>query len=260
MVNPITVWWYSQTTWSLWIFVVPLTILVWFAARWTEVTRIANKSNRWEIVLGLALFFGNITRNMIVAPGYGLFDMLVSFVSVSIGVYGLTALRNFTLPVVYLSVMIVGYQIESSITQVVALEDFLSEFITFTLNLLTISATRIGNVVTLYGTQGKLYSLMIDAGCTGFKGMLAYGSLAILMVLDVKGPRNRKLLAVAVGVVGTFLINMLRLLIIFLSCYFFGIDVSMVVHAHLGYTVFLVWMFIYWWFCFRYILKPSVGV
>jgi exosortase/archaeosortase family protein len=246
------------------IVVVPCTLLVWFAAKWDDITGISETSRLQEKLLGLGIYLLDIAYNLyrryiLGIPktpsdvGFGLIDMLITFVGVCIAFYGLTGFKHFKLPTAYLVVLIVGYQLESSITEITFLQNYLANLITSMLNTLGIATSVNGNLVTI---ESAGQPLAIDANCTGVKGMLAYGSLAVLMILDVKTTNKRKALSTAIGFIGTFLVNILRLLTIFLAVYFFGIDVGMAVHIYLGYSLFIVWVLLFWIIAFKYLLKP----
>jgi len=255
--NPVSLFLLPYTSLT-WFFVVPCTLMVWFLVKWKEIVAISEVSSNYEILLGCTIYFLNIVRNALSFPGtrgFGLFDMLVAFISVCIAFYGLKALRHFVLPTAYLSIMIIGYQLEFAITEVAFLENFLANLMVSLLNILTIGASANGNMVTVY-SRGGPFQLVIDAPCTGIKGMLAYGSLAVLMILDVKATYRRKALCAIVGLVGTFFMNILRLLIIFVACYFFGIETAYEVHTYLGYSIFIVWVIVFWTVAFKYLL-PS---
>jgi len=244
------------------IFVVPFTILIWFVARWQEIAKIEKRSNLPEILLGLGIYVSNLMRNALnLSAGFqsiGLFDMLIAFVAVCIAFYGFRGLKEFILPTAYLSLLIIGYQLEFVITEVALLQDFLAQLMASILGFFSISASANRNLVTLYSRQGNLYYLLVDAPCTGIKGMLAYGSLAILMMLDIKATYRRKLLWTAIGVIGTFLVNILRLLSIFLAAYFLEIGTALAIHTYLGYSLFIVWVLIFWTIAFKYLpLAPS---
>ena len=242
------------------IVIVPFTVLIWFIARWQEIAEIEKESNLPEILLASGIYFSNIVRNALGFSGgfqgIGLFDMLIAFVAVCIAFYGFKGLKQFTLPTVYLSILIVGYQLEFAITEVAFLENFLAHLITSILNVFGIVATAENNLVTLNSIQGKSYDLLVDASCTGIKGMLAYGSLAILMILDIEATYKRKLLWTAIGIIGTFMVNILRLLSIFLAAYLLEIDTALAIHTYLGYSLFIIWVLIYWIIAFKYMLTP----
>jgi exosortase/archaeosortase family protein len=267
--NPLTL--FITGTSLTFIVVVPCTLLIWFAARWDEIAGIGETSKLPEKLLGLGIYALDIAYNILTNDiwgyryfvlgiprgpdeiGFGLIDMLAAFLSVCIIFYGLRGLKHFKLPTAYLAILIVGNQLENMITEVAFLQNFLANLITSMLNTLGISTSVNGNLVTV-NRIGQ--PLAIDASCTGIKSILAYGSLAVLMILDVKTTNKRKALSTAVGFIGTFLVNILRLLTIFLVVYFIGIDAGMTVHIYLGYSLFIVWVLIFWSIAFKYLLKP----
>jgi len=267
--NPVTI--FVTGTSLTFIIVVPCTLIIWFAARWDNIAGIGETSKPLEKLLGLGIYTLNIAYNIysndiwgyryfvLGIPrgpdeiGFGLIDMLAAFVSVGIAFYGLRGFKHFKLPTVYLAILVVGNQLENSITEVGFLQNFLANLITSMLNTLGISASANGHLVTIKRIGQPL---AIDASCTGVKGILAYGSLAVLMILDVKATNKRKALSIAIGFIGTFLVNILRLLTIFLVVYFFGIDAGLAVHIYLGYGLFIVWVFLFWIIAFKYLLKP----
>ena len=264
--NPVTIF-FTGTSLTF-IIVVPFTLLIWFAARWDNIAGIGETSKLLEKLLGLGIYSLDITYNLyrryvLGIPrtpsdvGFGLIDMLIAFVSVCIAFYGLRGFKHFKLPIAYLVILIVGYQLENRITEVAFLQNFLANLITSMLNGLGISAYANGNLVTV---QRVGQPLAIDANCTGIKGILAYGSLAVLMILDVEATNKSKALSTAIGFIGTFLVNILRLLTIFLVVYFLGIDAGMAVHIYLGYSLFIVWVLLFWTIVFKYLLKPMEGL
>jgi exosortase/archaeosortase family protein len=220
--NPLTLFFF-QTSLTF-IIIVPFTLLIWFAARWENIVQIEDKATRFEMFLGFGIYAANIIRNIAMLPNqpmFGLMDMLIAFVSVVIAFYGIKAIRDFKLPTAY-------------------------NIMTFLLNSLAINATVDGNLVTLLQSSGSPIRLVIDAPCTGIKGMLAYGSLAILMTLDVKTTKKRKVICTIIGLIGTFVINILRLFVIFLAFNYLGTEVGKAFHVHLGYRLLIIWIIIFW--------------
>ena len=243
-------------------FAVLLTLLVWFSARWQQLnSTLTSTSSRWEVSLGAIVFIANIIRNLTIHPiSLGLFDMLVAFMTLSVIFYGFNGLKRLWIPAVYLGVLIVTYQLEFVAEEVQTLETALAQMMIFTMNSLGIKAILSNpvNVVQIFTPYGP-YLLQIDGPCTGVKGMLAYGSLAVLMLLDEKASVRRKLAISAIGIAGTFVVNLLRLNVIFLVIYGLGIDAGLFVHSYLGYTLFIVWMVVFWSVAYKYLI-PISGV
>ncbi|UCB60266.1 MAG: exosortase/archaeosortase family protein [Candidatus Bathyarchaeota archaeon] len=254
------------------IIVVPFTILIWLAARWDTIAQISDASRFWEKLFGVGIYAADIAFNVYINDiwgyryfvlgiprgpnevGFGLIDMLVAFVSVCIAFYGLRGFKHFKLPTAYLVVLVIGYELEYRITEVAFLQNSLATLMSFLLNALGIPTSASGNLVTV---EKLGQPLLIDASCTGIKGILAYGSLAVLMILDVKATKKRKAILTSVGFIGTFLVNILRLLTIFIVAYFFGIEAGLAVHVYLGYSLFIVWVLLFWTIAFKYLLHQE---
>jgi exosortase/archaeosortase family protein len=232
--------------------------MIWISIKWKDFINFDKKSNLIEIFIGMFLLLANFTRNIIGfgSLSFGLVDMLVIFVALSIAFFGIRSLKFFTIPIVYLSILIVAYQIEFALESVRVLEFALAGFMGSFLTFFGIETSIYGNIVQLF-TLDSNYYLMIDAPCTGIKGMLAYGSLAVLMIVDVKAPIKKKIFITVLGLVGTFLVNIFRLIVIFLTIYFINIDVGLLIHTYLGYSLFIVWVFIFWILAFRFLESPK---
>jgi len=181
----------------------------------------------------------------------------VTFVGLWLAFFGAGSLRFFAFPTIYLVVLIVGYWLEFSIAEVKVLEDSLARFMSSVMAVFGIPSSAHGNLVTLDTPRGS-QALAIDAPCIGIKGMLAYGSLAVLTILDAKASLRRKALTTGIGLLGTVFTNLLRLMGIFLAVYFLGMDFGLLIHTYLGYGLFIVWIFIFCSLSFRYLLTPTV--
>jgi hypothetical protein len=134
--------------------------------RWHDVSEVDARSQNWHLIMGGLLYFANISRNILFStqrPVFGLTDMLLAFVSICIAFYGFQGLKHFKLLFVYLVVLIVGYSLEGTLTQIVFLENALANAISATLNFGGIEATVQGNLVSLHGLGERMYFLQTTA-------------------------------------------------------------------------------------------------
>ena len=262
--NPLVIHWYGTS--RTFIVIVPITLLVWFAVKWDEFVVIDAKSRLGEILLGGGVYAADFVWNGLSQSAIGLLDMFVLMVALIVAFFGLKSVRqHFLLPTAYLGVLVFSYPAENAIPEIQSVQNFLAQVLVGMLTLMGIKASiwaSNSDIVTVWGRQGipgaNPFALWIEKSCTGVKGMLAYGSLAILMVLDLKATVGRKLLISLVGLVGTFGINILRLFVIFLSAYQWGVDAGLEVHAYLGYLLFIAWILVYWSIAFRYVSGPTM--
>ncbi len=82
-----------------------------------------------------------------------------------------------------------------------------------------------------------------------------------MALIDVKAKLSRVIPLLAIGFVGVFLINILRLLVVFLSFDFLGISIGNTVHVYAGYTLFIIWVLVFWGLAFKYLSpKPATVV
>ncbi len=77
-----------------------------------------------------------------------------------------------------------------------------------------------------------------------------------MALIDVKAKLSRVIPLLVIGFVGVFLINILRLLVVFLSFDFLGISIGNTVHVYAGYTLFIIWVLVFWGLAFKY-LSPE---
>ncbi len=246
------------------IVVIPATLMVWFAIESKSFMSISSRSVLPEQVIGLVVLLGNFARNILFPGtfgGFGVFDMLVSFLSLVVVFFGVRAIRfSFLLPSLYLVVIVVGYQYEILTNQLQFLQNSLAILIVGALNLIGIQAIVLpnpGDIIMVYGRPGvpdpNPFLLWIEKSCTGVKGMFAYGSLAILLVIGRAGTRSSKIAIAIVGLAGTFLVNVGRLLAIFIAGYWWGVDAALRFHTYVGYGFFIAWVLVFWRLGLRYV-------
>jgi exosortase/archaeosortase family protein len=109
-----------------------------------------------------------------------------------------------------------------------------------------------GHVVYLSSNTGPL-ALNVESDCTGIQGILAFGLLSTMSVLDLKPRLSRLLPLFALGFLGAFLINIVRLFMVFLTFEYLGVAAGTEVHVYAGYTLFIVWVLAFWSLAFRYL-------
>jgi exosortase/archaeosortase family protein len=233
-------------------FAILLTLAIWLSVKWSDFLKLESKSGHYEALLGASILILNFSRNILGGGMFGISDMLITFVSLYIVFFGLKSTKFFLPPSIYMLILIAGYQIEFVFPEIKSLEIWLADIMGRLMNIAGAEISTIGNTVTIYGS--KVYALKIDGPCTGIKGITAYGALAAMLIIDAKSTLSRKVLAVTIGFVGTFLTNLGRLAVIFLSSYFISVDIALTIHTYLGYSLFIAWVIIFWSLAFKYLL------
>lgn len=78
-------------------------------------------------------------------------------------------------------------------------------------------------------------------GCVGFASLFLFSIIIIIVLAESPGNFKTKASWYSIGVVGTFFVNILRILLIFIADYFYGYDVGARVHYVIGYVLFIIW-------------------
>ncbi len=106
-------------------------------------------------------------------------------------------------------------------------------------------SVHVSNDVLLF-PGGK--ALSIGPLCSGAYSSLLFLLVSPLMLADFSGkvPKRRLGAAVAIGLVGANLANVLRIAFLASSMYFFGLTALEAVHQFAGYAVFLGFMTVFW--------------
>jgi exosortase/archaeosortase family protein len=238
------------------LFTVGIVLFAWFFMKWDDFKALKFRSNILGIAIGAALILSDLAENLLARSSIGLIDMFAIFAGLTIAFYGFKSVKFFWVPMVYIVILIVGYQAEFSIPDVKALEYSLAGLMSSFMQLLGVKAAVYQNVVALYG-QTTLY-LQVDGPCTGLKGILAFGMLSSMTLLDTKLTKKKMIPLLAIGFVGAFLINFVRLAAIFVAFEYLGTDIGTTFHVYLGYSLFIAWVLIFWSLAFRYMVpRPS---
>ena len=110
-----------------------------------------------------------------------------------------------------------------------------------TLQSLGLPVTLNGVTVTLTSLLGDATKYRIDARCAGSDSLAIFLAIFGLMVIDRK-PQNKLLILLLIfGVIGTYLQNFVRLLLLFVAGYYYGADALWAVHDYASYVLFPVW-------------------
>ena len=179
--------------------------------------------------------------------------MLIIFAGIVAAFYGLKSFKLFWVPTAYGIALLAGYQLEAVVPDYVALQYWMAGVMTSSMHMLGIGATVSGQYVQLSSPSGPLL-LSVESDCTGVQGIIAFGLLSTMSVLDMKTKPARLVAVLAVGFIGAFLINIVRLFGVFLAFEFLGSDIGTMVHVYLGYTLFIVWVLVFWSLAFRYLM------
>jgi len=121
--------------------------------------------------------------------------------------------------------------------------------VVFILNILgygtsTFSGGEDGLGLTVTGANSS-YSAIVSWSCAGSHSLFLYSFMIMLFLRGTSITRTRKIVYVIVGALGTFFVNILRIMAILLAGVNSGASLAATFHEFYGEFFFIAWMFIY---------------
>lgn len=242
-------------------FIFIIVFFAWLIMKWESFASLTNKSTFLETVLGLGVVMAVYAYKTASSTRLGLLDMVIIFGALAVAFFGIRSFKLFWVPAAYGVVLLLGYQVENDIPNYVALQDWMASVMASAMSVLGITSVASGHIVAVNSNSSSPLLLDVASDCTGIQGVLAFGLLGSMALIDVKAKLSRVIPLLVIGFVGVFLINILRLLVVFLSFDFFGVSVGNNVHVYAGYTLFIVWVLVFWGLAFKYMTpRPATVV
>lgn len=138
-----------------------------------------------------------------------------------------------------------------------ALQDFVVPYemrvILSVLSLLHVSVAQGVNYVQLNrGTESIAVRLIWN--CVGWQSIILF-LITLLTGFSGRFTFSSKLEAFCVGILGTYLINMFRLVLVMLMYYALGKGPGIIFHDYFSSILSIAWLFVFWWISYTFILE-----
>ena len=106
--------------------------------------------------------------------------------------------------------------------------------------------------------NGMAIPVDLSWNCLGWQSVLL---LLISLITGLRGSFTRfsRIKCVIFGLVGTLLINILRMSMIALGIYYINALAAQIIHDYLAAFFTIIWLFIFWWFSYSYVLEEKGG-
>lgn len=93
----------------------------------------------------------------------------------------------------------------------------------------------------------------VSWNCVGWQSFILFG-ITLITGLQGSNPVRRKVQLIALGLLGTFWMNLLRMSAVALVAYFFGSLPAVIFHDYGGTLVILIWLTVFWYALFNYFM------
>jgi len=168
--------------------------------------------------------------------------------------YGTRGLKIFTVSSFFIGGVGIFYMIDTfnpygTFTFLQSLVPVTVFGVVFILNILgygtnTFTGGEDGMGLTVTGANSS-YSAIVSWSCAGSHSLFLYSFMIMLFLRGTSISRTRKIVYVVAGAVGTFLVNVIRIVAILLAGVNSGAPLAATFHEFYGEFFFIAWMFIY---------------
>ncbi len=116
--------------------------------------------------------------------------------------------------------------------------------------------TRAGPSYIEFMREGKVEVIYLAWNCIGWQSFI-FLIITLISGLSGKHTLGSKIQALFVGVLGTYLINILRLVLVVVMYYYTGRGLGVVFHDYFSNLLSITWLFIFWWIAYSFVLVPK---
>lgn len=106
-------------------------------------------------------------------------------------------------------------------------------------------------------TQTQPFIAEIVWNCIGWQSLLFFIITAFVGLQGDKYTNFSKLKAAILGALGTFLVNIARIVVVVLVAYFFGQFPAIIIHDYGSILAVIAWLFFFWWFAYTFVLETK---
>jgi exosortase/archaeosortase family protein len=121
------------------------------------------------------------------------------------------------------------------------------------LGLVGIHAGAAGNQLVVWNASGAPQTLFISWNCVGWQSLIL---LALSLMVGLRGPMplGTRLQVIALGVLGTVLINIARITLVCLLAALAGYLPAVLFHDYGGTLLMVAWLFTFWLIAYRWVV------
>jgi exosortase/archaeosortase family protein len=204
----------------------------------TEGSNKLNKDVDFEtsyFTLGLALIILSIIIPQNIDLPYNVFKILLGY----LGIYFLIVEKAALLPMYLLTIF--GFSIAFPEIANLLISDTFLNFIAWTtakISSLFIPVSLLNNTIRITSLTNENIVILINTACTGVAALALFVAIFALMMMDTPLQKQDAAVFFVIGLTGTFVQNIARLVALLFIGYQFGSQTLSVAHAMIGYFIF----------------------
>lgn len=120
---------------------------------------------------------------------------------------------------------------------------------------------QVGNAYIQFDRSGVVSTIYLIWNCVGWQSFVVF-IMTLITGFSGNFTLTSKGESFLIGILGTYLINILRLVLVVVMYYFTGQGIGLVFHDYFSSFLSIAWLFFFWWFSYAYVLerKPEVQI
>lgn len=116
--------------------------------------------------------------------------------------------------------------------------------------------TRAGPSYIEFVREEKVEVIYLAWNCIGWQSFI-FLIITLISGLSGKHTIGSKLQALLVGALGTYLVNIFRLVLVIVMYYYTGRGLGVVFHDYFSNLLSITWLFVFWWIAYSFVLVPK---
>jgi len=207
------------------------------------------KTNTLQKVLGIIMVFGSFFIYYAIAPFiswagiYGVANYVVYLFGLLLIFFRISAFKQaFTAFFLIVASALTGLAFRWIEFQTSPTVPYYVYLFSFVLRVFGIrNTTPNPTTILLYTSRGG-FPIAFGAGCIGVYSLIIFSIIIVVTMVETSASKRTKLLWSVAGLIGVFVVNIIRLLIVIAAMYFYGYSFGQSVHQVIGYVLFLSWL------------------
>jgi exosortase/archaeosortase family protein len=216
------------------------------------------------MAVGIALILGSFGFNSLCGSFTGDYDYgLTDYVILVVGVFsifysiGAALVRFGMILLVFLRSVTLGLSVVSASLFAAVSEVFVDMVVSLSRFIVSpdITAGTVSGEIIVGGAAGNS-SVFIGWACAGLEELVLISVILYLLIDSFRLSLSKTGVWLALGIAGSFLINILRMVVLVWIAFSRGVEDMLWVHTHLGDVLFLIWIAAFWVVFFK-VAKPT---
>ena len=211
-----------------------------------------NAPNLVQRSLGVFVLIGSFFTYYVVvlvfpafADPYGIPNYVIHMLGLFLIFFGFSALREALAPLFLIVAATSSFFLSEVVRHPLSplLIPFFMRIVETSLGILglPVAVDYSRRMITLHTWRGSVPTLFVW-GCVGFYSTMLFSIILVVILAEEKSPLRTKLAWATMGIIGTNVVNLLRVIAIFLADYAYGAEVGAQVHYFIGYVLFMAWL------------------